>query len=69
MTGSQTLTTNLNTLANSTVTFSTGADQFTKGLSSYVSAIEQLHIGLGTFNSGLQVIQMLSHKLTLDLNN
>ena len=54
VTGSQTLTTNLNTLANSTVTFSNGADQFTKGLSSYVSAIEQLHIGLGTFNSGLQ---------------
>ena len=54
VTGSQTLTTSLNTLANSTVTFSTGADQFTKGLSSYVSAIEQLHIGLGTFNSGLQ---------------
>ena len=54
VTGSQTLTTNLNTLANSTVTFSNGADQFTKGLSSYVSAIEQLHIGLGSFNSGLQ---------------
>ena len=54
VTGSQTLTTNLNTLANSSVTFSNGADQFTKGLSSYVSAIEQLHIGLGTFNSGLQ---------------
>ena len=53
VTGSQTLTTNLNTLANSTVTFSNGADQFTKDLSSYVSAIEQLHIGLGTFNSGL----------------
>ena len=52
--GSQTLTTNLNTLANSSVTFSNGADQFTKGLSSYVSAIEQLHLGLGTFNSGLQ---------------
>lgn len=54
VTGSQTLTTNLNTLANSSVTFSNGADQFTKGLSSYVSAIEQLHIGLGTFNDGLQ---------------
>ena len=54
VTGSQTLTTNLNTLANSSVTFSNGADQFTKGLSSYVSAIEQLHLGLGTFNSGLQ---------------
>lgn len=54
VTGSQTLTTNLNTLANSSVTFSNGADQFTKGLSSYVSAIEQLHIGLGTFNNGLQ---------------
>ncbi len=54
VTGSQTLTTNLNTLANSTVTFANGADQFTKGLSSYVSAIEQLHIGLGSFNSGLQ---------------
>ena len=54
VTGSQTLTTNLNTLANSSVTFSNGADQFTKGLSSYVSAIEQLHIGLGTFDSGLQ---------------
>lgn len=54
VTGSQTLSANLNTLANSSVTFSNGADQFTKGLSSYVSAIEQLHIGLGTFNSGLQ---------------
>lgn len=51
--GSQTLTTNLGSLADSSLIFSNGTEQFTKGLSSYVSGVEQLHLGLGTFNSGL----------------
>ena len=51
--GSQTLTTNLHSLADSSLTFSNGTKQFTKGLSSYVSGVEQLHLGLGNFNSGL----------------
>ena len=53
VTGSQTLTTNLHSLADSSLIFSNGTEQFTKGLSSYVSGVEQLHLGLGTFNSGL----------------
>ena len=48
--GSQTLTTNLHSLAASSLTFSNGTD---KGLSAYVSGVEQLHLGLGNFNSGL----------------
>ena len=51
--GSQTLTTNLHSLADSSLTFSNGTEQFTKGLSSYVFGVEQLHLGLGNFNSGL----------------
>ena len=51
--GSQTLTTNLHSLADSSLTFSNETEQFTKGLSSYVSGVEQLHLGLGNFNSGL----------------
>ena len=51
--GSQTLTTNLHSLADSSLTFSNVTEQFTKGLSSYVSGVEQLHLGLGNFNSGL----------------
>lgn len=51
--GSQILTTNLGSLADSSLIFSNGTEQFTKGLSSYVSGVEQLHLGLGTFNSGL----------------
>ena len=53
MAGIKTLTTNLNSLADSSLTFSNGTEQFTKGLSSYVSGVEQLHLGLGNFNSGL----------------
>lgn len=52
-TGSQTLTTNLYSLADSSLTFSNGTEQFTRGLSSYVSGVKQLHLGLGNFNSGL----------------
>ena len=51
--GSQTLTTNLHSLAASSLTFSNGTEQFTKRLSAYVSGVEQLHLGLGNFNSGL----------------
>ena len=51
--GSQTLATNLHSLADSSLTFSNGTEQFTKGLSSYVFGVEQLHLGLGNFNSGL----------------
>lgn len=51
--GSQTLTTNLHYLADSSLTFSNGTEQFTRGLSAYVSGVEQLHLGLGNFNSGL----------------
>ena len=51
--GSQTLTTNLHSLADSSLTFSNGTEQFTKGLSAYVSGVGQLHLGLGNFNSGL----------------
>ena len=51
--GSQTLITNLHSLADSSLIFSNGTEQFTKGLSSYVSGVEQLHLGLGNFNSGL----------------
>ena len=51
--GSQILTTNLHSLADSSLTFSNGTEQFTKGLSSYVSGVEKLHLGLGNFNSGL----------------
>lgn len=51
--GSQTLTTNLHSLADSSLIFSNGTEQFTKGLFSYVSGVEQLHLGLGNFNSGL----------------
>ena len=51
--GSQILTTNLHSLADSSLTFSNGTEQFTKGLSAYVSGVEQLHLGLGNFNSGL----------------
>ena len=53
VTGSQTLTTNLHSLADSSLTFSNGTEQFTRGLSAYVSGVEQLHLGLGNFNSGL----------------
>ncbi len=52
-TGSQTLTTNLHSLADSSLIFSNGTEQFTRGLSAYVSGVEQLHLGLGNFNSGL----------------
>lgn len=55
VTGSQTLTTNLHSLADSSLTFSNGTEQFTKGLSAYVSSVEQLHLGLGNFNSGLVI--------------
>ena len=51
--GSQTLTTNLHSLAASSLTFSNGTEQFTKRLSAYVSGVEQLHLGLVNFNSGL----------------
>ncbi len=40
--GSQTLTINLNSLAASSLTFSNGTEQFTKGLSSYVSAVHHV---------------------------
>ena len=53
VTGSQTLTTNLHSLAASSLTFSNGTEQFTRGLSAYVSGVGQLHLGLGNFNSGL----------------
>jgi len=41
--------------ASASLTFSNGTEQFTKGLSSYVSGVEQLHLGLGNFNSGLVI--------------
>mgnify|MGYP001694417639 FL=1 len=52
--GSQTLSSNLATLASSSLIFSDGTDQFTKGLTTYVTGVKQLNSGLGTFNDGLQ---------------
>ena len=60
MTGSQTLTTNLHSLADSSLTFSNGTEQFTKGLSAYVSGVEQLSSWFGTFNSGLVTLYWCS---------
>lgn len=51
--GSQILTTNLQTLARSSLTFSNGADQLSTGLGTYTAGVNQLNLGLGNFNTGL----------------
>ena len=51
--GSQTLTTNLQTLSQSSLTFSNGANQLSTGLGTYTAGVNQLNLGLGNFNTGL----------------
>ena len=51
--GSQTLTINLQNLAQSSLTFSNGADQLSTGLGTYTAGVNQLNLGLGNFNTGL----------------
>ena len=51
--GSQTLSINLKTLAQSSLTFSNGADQLSTGLGNYTAGVNQLNLGLGNFNTGL----------------
>ena len=51
--GSQNLSINLQTLAQSSLTFSNGADQLSTGLGNYTAGVNQLNLGLGNFNTGL----------------
>ena len=51
--GSQNLSINLKTLAQSSLTFSNGADQLSTGLGTYTAGVNQLNLGLGNFNTGL----------------
>lgn len=66
--GSQTITTNLTTLANSSLTFQNGADKLTTGLTTYTDGVKTLSNGLGTLSTGLEQYTDGVSQLSLGLN-